>query len=175
MNREEKRIALLLAVSIIAAIAIFLFQTQITGLLSLAPEKTETENHNQTQGAKISEKIGEKKTGPQENAEIGLKTTFEVLKTTQIKPKLIAGKLLSCPVYSELVFEVANFGKTAAERVFIKYPSDFKAKSCTNCKILQLLAGEKAEISFVACKAQSKEIELEFSSINAKKETIKVS
>lgn len=152
MNHEKQRIALIAAVSIIAAIAIIFFQAQITGFFSLAPEQAE----------------------PKEETGIGLSAAFEVLKETEIKPKLLSGKLLDCPAYSEIVFEVANFGKTAAERIFIGYPSDFKVKDCTNCKIQQLMAAEKATISFVACKAQPKEIELEFSSINAKKETIKV-
>ncbi|GEM_PF-2766078 len=168
MKIDKKIIALVFSVAAVTAIAYFGFQN--TGLAVL-PQS----------GAEVADDIVQKETaGQEETTQITARQaqalthelSFEVVRPTTLVAKMVEGKAQSCPQESTLRFEVKNSGENKAERVFYS-TQNFLVSKCRGCKAKEILSKQNLDIYITGC-AESQNAYIQFSSVNAQKETVKI-
>lgn len=173
----KTKIAIALVLAFVLAIVFFSIggKNPLTGLISLTAQNN-SENSNVENAEKNvfdGNNPGNNADSLKKTASVSSEISFEVVQPTELKAKLVEGKILPCPQFSNLVFEVENIGKSKAERIFFKHSENLKVENCINCLAKELMPSQKLKISMKACLFTEKTPALaEFSSINAVKKEI---
>lgn len=171
MRKNFKKIFAVFFLAFFAIGAMIFLRPQILGFFAITPQEPEPQGQTIVpQKIPFQEKTNE----TNKQGSVSLDLAYQVIEPTELRAGLFFGKLLPCPIYSEIVFEVKNSGKTSAERLFVKYPSDLVVSNCANCSPKQLSPNETVLVKLNACRALEKKILVEFSSINAQKKSVEI-
>ena len=163
-NAKTAGIALL-AIALVSAGAFFALNNP-SGFLSLAAKSAneKTADGTDEKGANAQQE----KTAAKTTA-VSAQISFEVLEQTALKARLIEGKLLPCPQYSQIVVEIENAGAAKAEKVSLRESENVKVENCTNCAVDALGPGEKALAKMKACVIEEQNAFVEAGAVNAEK------
>jgi len=155
----------LIAFALIGAGA-FIALNGASGFLSLAAKSAneKTADGTDEKGANAQQE----KTAAKTTA-VSAQISFEVLEQTALKARLVEGRLLPCPQYSQIVVEIENAGAAKAEKVSLRQSENVKVENCTNCAVDALLPSEKALAKLKACVIEQQNAFVEAGAVNAEK------
>ncbi len=100
--------------------------------------------------------------------------SFSVVKPTELGVILTNDRLLPCPQYRELSFQIENLDKSDAERLFVRESENLNVIECRGCSVRTIAAKQKIEVTIKACKTDEQSAFISFSSINAEEKRIEI-
>lgn len=148
---QLNRAVALSAVGVLAAAGIFLLASSNTGLAVLA------DSNNQESAQALSASI-----------------SMQALGNARISAKASGQKILQCPQFASLEFELENKGGFAAERINAEFSESIKVQDCINCSIPKLEPSESAVVKAKACRLEEGEAFAEFKAVNSESERLRL-
>ncbi len=175
----EFKTKIAIALVLVAVLAVVFFyiggKNPLTGLISLSAKNIAENNPESIGNGPDENNSGNNAGSLKKSTSVSSEISFEIVQQTEIKAKILEGKLFPCPQFSNFVFEIENSGKSKAERIFFSHSENLKVENCINCNAKELMPAQKLKISMKACIFTEKTPALvEFSSINAGKKELAI-